>query len=55
VEDFRELKEETTRKLFFWQALQLLSSGGLGCDSDVAIELAAIALQVGIALASAAS
>ena len=46
VEDFRELKEETTRKLFFWQALELLSSGKLGCSSDEAIELAAIALQV---------
>jgi len=46
VQDLAELREETTRKLFFWQALQLYSTGRLGCESDEAIRLAALALRV---------
>lgn len=46
VPDIRQLKEPATQRLFFQHALRLVSSGRVECDSDQAMMLAALALQV---------
>eukprot|EP00045_Choanoeca_perplexa_P010538 m.107327 g.107327 ORF g.107327 m.107327 type:complete len:699 (+) comp15313_c0_seq1:189-2285(+) len=46
VSDVRYLKELATQRLFFQHALRLVSSGRVECESERAMTLAALALQI---------
>lgn len=46
IEDFSVFNEYVSQKLYFYDAKTKLGTGELQCDGEVAIHLAALALQV---------